>query len=192
MIILVLACTHGGWAHRQRVSTIFLTRKNSQMFHVLLTGFKPSSFGSESNALPIELVILLRLPWFCLHYYYYYSVVSLSLALSLCLPLCTSFLFLVLFSFRHKLTTHSRDELYKPQGQGWTHGVGKEGGDVGHKLLLLLLLRTLIGVIPMVTMAQSAANWRNTHTHMDRTHSLTHLQHSHNTTICGAKRQLSY
>ena len=32
----------------------------------------------------------------------------------------------------------------------------------------------------MVTMAQSAANWRNTRTHVDRTHSLTHLhQHSY-------------
>ena len=32
----------------------------------------------------------------------------------------------------------------------------------------------------MVTMAQSAAYWRNTHTHVDHTHSLTHLhQHSH-------------
>ena len=27
----------------------------------------------------------------------------------------------------------------------------------------------------MATMAQSATNWRNTHTHMHRTHSLTHL-----------------
>ena len=33
----------------------------------------------------------------------------------------------------------------------------------------------------MVIMAQSAANWRNTHTYVDRTHSLTRLhQHSHN------------
>ena len=33
----------------------------------------------------------------------------------------------------------------------------------------------------MVTMAQSAANWRNTHTHVERTHSLTHLhQHIYN------------
>ena len=33
----------------------------------------------------------------------------------------------------------------------------------------------------MVTMVQSAANWRNTHTPVDRTHSLTHLhQHSYN------------
>ena len=35
----------------------------------------------------------------------------------------------------------------------------------------------------MVTMAQtqSASNWRNMHTHADRTHSLTHLlQHSYN------------
>ena len=32
----------------------------------------------------------------------------------------------------------------------------------------------------MVTMAQSAANWCNTHNHVDRTHSLTHLhQHSY-------------
>ena len=27
----------------------------------------------------------------------------------------------------------------------------------------------------MVTMAQSAANWHNMHTHVDRTHPLTHL-----------------
>ena len=40
-------------------------------------------------------------------------------------------------------------------------------------------------------MTQSAANWRNTHTHVDRTRTLTHLrQHSFNH-IC-AKRQLSY
>ena len=33
----------------------------------------------------------------------------------------------------------------------------------------------------MVTMAQSAANWRNMHTHVDHTHSLTHLhQHIYN------------
>ena len=33
----------------------------------------------------------------------------------------------------------------------------------------------------MVTIAQGAANWRSTHTHVDRTHSLTHLhQHSYN------------
>ena len=32
-----------------------------------------------------------------------------------------------------------------------------------------------MGTISMVTMAQSAANWRNTHTHMDRMHSLTQL-----------------
>ena len=33
------------WAHRQRVTTTFLTRKNS-VFLVLLTGFEPSTFGS--------------------------------------------------------------------------------------------------------------------------------------------------
>ena len=52
-IVLVRACTQGGWAHRKRVSITFLTRKNSQIFLALLTGFKPSSFGSESNGLPI-------------------------------------------------------------------------------------------------------------------------------------------
>ena len=36
----------------------------------------------------------------------------------------------------------------------------------------------LIGTIPMVTMAQSTANWRNTHTHIDCMHSLKHL-HQH-------------
>ena len=36
----------------------------------------------------------------------------------------------------------------------------------------------------MVTIAQSAANWCNTHTHVDHTHSLTHLhQHSYNDVV---------
>ena len=36
-----------GWAHRQRVSTTFVTRKNSHFFLVLLTGFEPRrSLGS--------------------------------------------------------------------------------------------------------------------------------------------------
>ena len=53
----------------------------------------------------------------------------------------------------------------------------------------------------MVTMAQSAANWHNTHTHMDHTHSLTHFrQHSYNhimwsassaITECGVKAALT-
>ena len=50
-------CTHRGWAHRERVSTTFLTRKNSQILLVLLTGFEPRSFGPldfESDALPVE------------------------------------------------------------------------------------------------------------------------------------------
>ena len=42
-------------------------------------------------------------------------------------------------------------------------------------LLLLVLLRTLIGANTMVTMEQSAEYWRNTHTHVHRTHSLTHF-----------------
>ena len=54
-------------------------------------------------------------------------------------------------------------------------------------LLLLLSWRALIGAIPMVTMTQSAANWRNTHTHMDGTHSLTHLhQHCYNHVVRSA------
>ena len=44
---------------------------------------------------------------------------------------------------------------------------------------------------PMVTMAQSAANWCNTHTHVDRTYSLTHFT-STQLQPCGAKHQLSY
>ena len=44
---------------------------------------------------------------------------------------------------------------------------------------------------PMVTVAQSAANWRNTHTHMDRTHSLTHFA-STQLQPRGAKLPLSY
>ena len=43
----------------------------------------------------------------------------------------------------------------------------------------------------MVTMAQSAANWRNMHTDVDHTHSLTHFT-SAQLQPRGAKRQLSY
>ena len=43
----------------------------------------------------------------------------------------------------------------------------------------------------MITMAQSAANWRNTHTRVDRTYSLTHFT-STQLQPPGAKRQLSY
>ena len=41
----------------------------------------------------------------------------------------------------------------------------------------------------MVTVAQSATNRRNTHTHVDRTHPLTHLQLQPR---WATKRQLSY
>ena len=45
--------------------------------------------------------------------------------------------------------------------------------------------------VPMVTMAQSASNWRNTHTHVDCTHSLTHLhQHSYNQVVQSAFLQV--
>ena len=38
----------------------------------------------------------------------------------------------------------------------------------------------------MVIMAQTAANWHNTHSHVDRTHSLTSYQHSYNTVFRSA------
>ena len=44
----------------------------------------------------------------------------------------------------------------------------------------------------MVTMAQSAANWRNTHTHVDCTHLLTHFTSTQLQPRNCAKRQLSY
>ena len=44
----------------------------------------------------------------------------------------------------------------------------------------------------MVTMAQRAANWRNTHTHIDGTHSLTHLhQHSYNHVVRSASSAIT-
>ena len=39
--------THGGWTHRQRVSTTFLIRKNSLKKMVLMKGFEPQVFGSR-------------------------------------------------------------------------------------------------------------------------------------------------
>ena len=51
------AYTHGGWAHRQRVSTTFLTRKNSQLFLELRTGFEPLVFGSRVDALDLQLLL---------------------------------------------------------------------------------------------------------------------------------------
>ena len=46
----------------------------------------------------------------------------------------------------------------------------------------------------MVTIAQSAAmNWHNTHTHVDRTHSLTHLhQHRYNHVVRSASSTITY
>ena len=44
----------------------------------------------------------------------------------------------------------------------------------------------------MVTMAQSAVNWRNTHTHVYRTHSLTHShQHSYNHVVRSASSAIT-
>ena len=46
MVFRMRAYAHRVWAHRQRVSTTFLTRKNSQVFLVLLTGFEPRVMDS--------------------------------------------------------------------------------------------------------------------------------------------------
>ena len=55
VIILMRACTHGGWAHGQRISTTFLPgEKLSQFFRVLLRGSNLGFSGLESVALPIE------------------------------------------------------------------------------------------------------------------------------------------
>ena len=43
----------------------------------------------------------------------------------------------------------------------------------------------------MVAMAQSAINWRNTHTHVNRTHSLTHLQCSYNHVVRSASTAIA-
>ena len=49
----------------------------------------------------------------------------------------------------------------------------------------------LIGAVPMVTMAKSAANGLNKHTHVDCTHSHTYKIHEHSTTTwCEAPAQL--
>ena len=50
--LLYVGIHTGGWVHqRQRVSTTYLTRKNSLFFFiVLLTGFEPRSFGSWVTA----------------------------------------------------------------------------------------------------------------------------------------------
>ena len=53
--------------------------------------------------------------------------------------------------------------------------------------------KLLIGAIAMVTMAKNAANWSNTHTDMDRTHSLKHLrQHSYNHVVRSASSAIIF
>ena len=45
----------------------------------------------------------------------------------------------------------------------------------------------------MATMAQSATNWRNTHTHMDRMHLLTHShQHSYNHVVQSTSSAIAF
>ena len=79
------AYTHGGWAHRQQVSTAFLTQKNFHKF--FLCSWWSSKLGSldlESNTLPTEpphhpyffsLKRSLGLRWFlCVWYFEYHTV----------------------------------------------------------------------------------------------------------------------
>ena len=77
------AFTHGCWAHRQRVSTTILTRKNSQICLVLRTGFEPSTFGFESYTLPIEpprhpYIILYSPVWNLIWFHCFLSARSLN------------------------------------------------------------------------------------------------------------------
>ena len=47
--------TYGGWAHRQRVSTTFLSQKKlDTCFFLLLTGFEPRVLDLGSDAVPVE------------------------------------------------------------------------------------------------------------------------------------------
>ena len=56
----------------------------------------------------------------------------------------------------------------------------------------IIILFFLIGTILTVTMAQNVVNWRNTHTQVDRTHSLTHLhQNSYNHFVRSASSAIS-
>ena len=53
-------------------------------------------------------------------------------------------------------------------------------------------MKILIDAVSMVTIAQSAATWRNTHTHVGRTHSLTHLhQCSYNHAVQSASSAIT-
>ena len=97
---------------------------------------------------------------------------------------CALMVFLILFSFEQVMTKKAKKRIVFASLYLGTGPLEKELVWCFAYLLLLLLLLLLlwtfnIVAIPMVTMAQSAANWRNTHTHMDRTHSLTHLQLQH-------------
>ena len=57
--------------------------------------------------------------------------------------------------------------------------------------IMMMMMMTLIGVIPMVIMAQSAENWRNTHTHVDPARIHSHTFTSAQLQPRCAKRQFS-
>ena len=60
-------------------------------------------------------------------------------------------------------------------------------------IIIIIIMKDFNRRSSMVTMAQSAANWRNTHTHMDRTHSFTHLhQHSCNHVVWNASSAILF
>ena len=70
----------------------------------------------------------------------------------------------------------------------WFAGLNAINQSIGGIIIIIIII---IIIMNFNRRAQSAANWRNTHTHVDRTHSLTHFT-STQFQPRGAKRQLSY
>ena len=58
--------------------------------------------------------------------------------------------------------------------------------------MIIIMKKAFMGAVPKVTMAQSAANWHNMHTDVNRTHSLTHVhQHSYKQVVQSASSAIS-
>ena len=64
--------------------------------------------------------------------------------------------------------------------------------ELGIIILFVIVVVDLIVIHVIVTVAQSTVNWHNTHTHVDRTHSLTHLnQYSYNHVVRSASSTIT-
>ena len=61
-------------------------------------------------------------------------------------------------------------------------------------VIIITIITINIDAIPMVTMAPSAANWRNTHTQSNGSHTFTHILYINTvtTTWCEATAQLLF